>query len=212
MKDFESVLLKIYDVESPQELVDFIKANKKWFIANGKKHDELFQDNDVDFDSFKIRSSFSDPRISSLIWRNEICSFEPNISGWEGIITFFSTEKTSGHLYKMFIDTPLNIIGGGKNVIDFGCQYSFSLLGSDFKKMAFSEMLSDYKNTGAMNIDRIRDVMSTAKEYINWDSELFLNMINAGSAQSEVFAVEVFKERMEDSVMKTDKEIKKIKI
>ncbi len=213
------------EIGSVKELVEFIVNNQKWFITNGRlsSFDKLPEN--IKIDDLAISSGYDDESgIPSLRWNNHVGNThcapigkktnwggrvegEPrSYHGWNAVITFSVTLNSRHSLSsEMFKGTPLNMGSGGTGKGSNGYRYTMDLFAVDFKKMAYGELLNDFISGNELDLDRVSYVLKTSKKYIDWDSEVFLNMVNYIYDKNPILGAEILKEKLEHGITRVDK-------
>ncbi len=187
-------------------------------MENGRRHSSNFQKPAGHDVCFKVLKLLRYDETALLGWSDCIhtgynLAQEPiYYSGWRGVLKVsLEGSSTGGMTKEMFVDTLINIVSGSRDE-GVPASYNIYLLASDFKKMAYNEMISDFIKGKNIKTSRIEEVLFVSKEYIDWNSDVFLKMIDRACEASSVFAINFSKLMLEDKVIDVNKCIKKIKI
>lgn len=224
------------EIKSPEELVTFIKDNQEWFITNGlekrywtdserKKEGK----NKYTLKEVTITAGYDDKSgISSLRWSNAVPNShkapmgkktnwggreknEPrNYPGWNGVLRFSFTEDSRNLSSELFDGTPINSGSGGGGGESY--QYSLEIFAHDFKKMAYYEMMNDYEKNKKIDKDRINSVLDISNEYVDWNDERFLNIVNDICVREPDYGSELVKNKLERDLPTTTKKKNKLKV
>ena len=226
-------------VKTSQEIVEFIEKNKEFFIYNIMRQGS-FQDikkikiDKIIFDKLSIidehyyNNNSITPIKAGVKWKNDVSishsspiGMETNWSGdkahlprscpgWIGRIRYrLVNVNVPGFSSDIFKATGLNT-GSGSGSVENMASYELRLYAQDFKKMAFCSLLEDYNIDKKLDYIRIKHVLKTAPDFIEWDNPEFIKILEQINIKNPQLSSDILQTKITNSNSKNKRKLTKI--